>query len=133
MSALEMQFFLLPAFLRKALWFFVRRNPYWFKDLAGTAGVTSMGMYTSGSAVGVPITPMTLTLSIGTIDRKLALQDGGLVERDVVYMTISVDHDIIDGAPLMRFAERFKKILLARTALPLSGGAREDGDNTLEA
>jgi 2-oxoacid dehydrogenases acyltransferase (catalytic domain) len=133
MSALEMQFFLLPAFLRKALWFFVRRNPYWFKDLAGTAGVTSMGMYTSGSAVGVPITPMTLTLSIGTIDRKLVLQDGELVERDVVYMTISVDHDIIDGAPLMRFAERFKKILLGRTALPSSGGAREDGDNTLEA
>ena len=87
-----------------------------------------MGMYTSGAAVGVPITPMTLTLSIGTIDRKLALQDGGLVERDVVHMTISVDHDIVDGAPLMRFAERFKKILLARTALPLSGGAREDGD-----
>jgi hypothetical protein len=36
MSALEMQFFPLPAFLRKALWFFVRRNPYWFKDLAGS-------------------------------------------------------------------------------------------------
>ena len=33
-------------------------------------------------------------------------------------MTISVDHDIVDGAPLtMRFAERFKKILLARTVL----------------
>ena len=86
MSALEMQFFLLPAFLRKALWFFVRRNPYWFKDLAGTAGVTSMGMYTSGAAVGVPITPMTLTLSIGTIDRKLALQDGGLIERAMSFI-----------------------------------------------
>jgi hypothetical protein len=38
MSALEMQFFLLPRFLRKALWFFIRRNPYWFKDLAGNRG-----------------------------------------------------------------------------------------------
>src|SRR5260370_32281610 len=85
MSALELQFFLLPAFLRKALWFFIRRNPYWFKDLAGTAGVTSMGMYTSGAAVGVPITPMTLTLSIGTIEKKLVLHDGQAVERDVVH------------------------------------------------
>jgi hypothetical protein len=37
MNALEMQFFLLPSFPRRALWFFVRRNPYWFKDLVGTA------------------------------------------------------------------------------------------------
>jgi hypothetical protein len=55
MSALELQFFLLPGFLRKAVWFLIRRNPYWFKDVAGTAGVTSMGMYTSGAAIGVPI------------------------------------------------------------------------------
>jgi hypothetical protein len=117
MNALEMQFFLLPTFLRKALWFLIRRNPYWFKDVAGTAAVTSMGMYTSGAAVGVPITPMTLTLSIGTIEKKLALQDGQVVERDIVHLNLSVDHDIIDGAPLMRFAERFKQILRNGTAL----------------
>jgi 2-oxoacid dehydrogenases acyltransferase (catalytic domain) len=133
MNALEMQFFLLPALLRKALWFFVRRNPYWFKDLAGTAGVTSMGMYTSGAVAVVPITPMTLTLSIGTIDKKLALQDGDVIERDVIHLTLSFDHDIVDGAPVMRFAERFKKILLTQTALPLSGATQEDRDSALEA
>jgi hypothetical protein len=126
MNALEMQFFLLPAFLRKALWFFIRRNPYWFKDLAGTAGVTSMGMHASGAAVGVPITPMTLTLSIGTIEKKLLLHDGQAVERDVVHLNLSVDHDIIDGAPLMRFAERFKQLLRNRTALMPSAGEREE-------
>ena len=47
MSALEMVFFLLPAPLRKLLWLYVRRNPYWFKDMAGTVAVTSMGMFTS--------------------------------------------------------------------------------------
>ena len=51
MSALEMVFFLLPAVLRKPLWWYVRRNPYWFKDMAGTVAVTSMGMFTSGGAV----------------------------------------------------------------------------------
>jgi hypothetical protein len=125
MSALELQFFLLPSFLRKAVWFLIRRNPYWFKDVAGTAGVTSMGMYTSGAAIGVPITPMTLTLTIGTIERKLALRDGQAVERDVIHLNLSVDHDIIDGAPLMRFAERFRQILLDRSALTASVGKRE--------
>jgi pyruvate/2-oxoglutarate dehydrogenase complex dihydrolipoamide acyltransferase (E2) component len=117
MNALEMQFFLLPSFLRRALWFFVRRNPYWFKDLVGTAGVTSMGMFTSGVAVGVGITPMTVTLCIGSIEKKLALVDGQAIEREVIHLNISVDHEIIDGAPLARFAERLNKILLDGRAL----------------
>jgi 2-oxoacid dehydrogenases acyltransferase (catalytic domain) len=117
MSALEMQFFHLPAFLRKILWFFVRRNPYWFKDLAGTAGVSSMGMYTSGRAVGVPITPMSLTLTIGTVEKRAILHEGRLIEREIIHLNLSIDHDIIDGAPLMRFAERFRQILADRTAL----------------
>jgi pyruvate/2-oxoglutarate dehydrogenase complex dihydrolipoamide acyltransferase (E2) component len=123
MNALEMLFFRLPAWLRKILWFFIRRNPYWFKDLAGTAAVSSMGMYTSGAAVGVPVTPMTLTLTVGTIEKKLALRDGQAVEHDIVHLTLSVDHDIIDGAPLMRFAERFKQILRGGIALlePVAG------------
>jgi 2-oxoacid dehydrogenase/acyltransferase catalytic subunit len=117
MNALEMQFFLLPRFLRKAVWFVIRRNPYWFKDVAGTAAVTSMGMYTSGAAVGIPITPMTLTLTIGTIEKKPALLDGQLAERDTVHLVLSVDHDVVDGAPLMRFAERLKQMLREGTAL----------------
>jgi len=131
MSALEMQFFLLPTVLRKALWFFIRRNPYWFKDLAGTVGVTSMGMYTSGAAVGVPITPMTLTLTIGTIEKKLVFRDGQAIESDVVHLNLSIDHDVIDGAPLMRFAERFRKILLNQRALASSASEPDDGSAPL--
>ena len=49
--------------------------------------------------------------------RSFALVDGQVVERDVIHLNISVDHDIIDGAPLVRFAERLKKILLDGRAL----------------
>jgi hypothetical protein len=117
MNALEMQFFMLPRFLRKAVWLVIRRNPYWFKDVAGTAAVTALGMYGSGIAAGIPITPMTLTLTIGTIEKKPALQDGQVVERDVVHLVLSVDHDVVDGAPLMRFTERFKQLLRDGTVL----------------
>ena len=126
MSALEMKFFLLPRVLRRAVWFFIRRNPYWFKDMIGTAGVTSMGMFSSGAAVGLAITPMTLTLTIGSIESKVALQHGQAVEHDVIHLCLSVDHEIIDGAPLMRFADQFKKILLQGTALNQPADGRED-------
>jgi 2-oxoacid dehydrogenases acyltransferase (catalytic domain) len=127
MNALEMRFFLLPRLLRKAVWLVIRRNPYWFKDVAGTAAVTALGMYGSGTAAGIPITPMTLTLTIGTIESKPALQDGQLVERDVVHLVLSVDHDVVDGAPLMRFTERFKQLLRDGTVL-LPEVADEGGD-----
>jgi 2-oxoacid dehydrogenases acyltransferase (catalytic domain) len=118
MNALERRFFLLPGVLRRAVWFFIRRNPYWFKDLIGTVGVTSMGMFGSGAAVVVPISPMSLTLSIGCIEKKLQMRNGMPCERDVVHLNLSADHDVIDGAPLMRFAERFKALIEAAQATP---------------
>lgn len=117
MSALEKQFFELPAPLRRIVWFFIRRDPYLFKQLAGTVGITSMGMHTSGPAVLIPITPMTLTLSIGTISNKLVLENGQAVEREIIQMNLGADHDIIDGAPLMRFADRLKEKLREGCAL----------------
>jgi hypothetical protein len=60
---------------------------------------------------------MTLSLCIGSIEKKFALVDGQVVERDVIHLNISVDHDIIDGAPLVRFANRLKKRALTAGAV----------------
>ncbi len=117
MSALEKTFFLLPDFMRRLVWRYIRSDPYVFKQLAGTVAVTSMGMYTRGAAVMFPITPMTLTLSVGAVEKKLVLVDGAPVERDVIHLNLGADHDIIDGAPLMRFADVFKTKLEGGFAL----------------
>lgn len=117
MSAVEKQFFELPRPLRKIVWFFIRRDPVMFKQLVGTVGVTSMGMHGHGAALVLPITPMTLTLSIGAISHRLALENGMPVEREFIQLNFGADHDVIDGAPLMRFASRFKEMLAQGRAL----------------
>ncbi|MEP7156119.1 MAG: 2-oxo acid dehydrogenase subunit E2 [Betaproteobacteria bacterium] len=111
MSALEKSFFLSPRFLRSLVWFFIRRDPYKFKQLAGTVGVTSMGMFAGGAMVVQPITPMTLTLSIGTIEKRPMWINDMPGERAFIHLNLGADHDIIDGAPLMRFAESFRLAL----------------------
>ena len=111
LSALEAQFFSLPRILRRIVWYLARRDAHLFRELAGTVGVTSMGMHAVGRAVVVPITPMTLTLSIGAINVQPTLTDGIVVEREFIQLNLSADHDIIDGAPLMRFAATLKKNL----------------------
>jgi hypothetical protein len=133
MSPLDLLFFHLPALLRKAVWLYLRHNPYRFKNSLGTVAVTSMGMHTSGSAVLVPITPMTLTLSIGSIEKKLFLEDGQVVERDVIHLNLSADHDLIDGAPLMRFVDRFKKELVNIDRIVQAGREHADQNGTAPA
>jgi pyruvate/2-oxoglutarate dehydrogenase complex dihydrolipoamide acyltransferase (E2) component len=108
LSALEAQFFALPRFLRNFVWAYARRDAHLFRELAGTVGLTSMGMNATGRAVVIPISPMTLTLSIGSISAQLALVEGHVIERESLQMNLSADHDIIDGAPLMRFADLLK-------------------------
>lgn len=117
MPALEKYFFGLPLPLRKIIWLFIRRDPYLFKQLAGTVGVTSMGMHAGSPMVLLPITPMTLTLSIGSIGKKLVLAGNQPVEREMIQLNLGADHDVIDGAPLVRFAERFRKLLEEGAAL----------------
>lgn len=110
-SALESSFFSLPRVFRKIVWYFARRDAHLFRELAGTVGVTSMGMHATGRAIVIPITPMTLTLSIGAIYGHAAMRDGNLIEQESLQLNLSADHDIIDGAPLMRFAAAFKENL----------------------
>ena len=50
-------------------------------------------------------------LSIGSISTQLVLENGCPVEREIIHLNLGADHDLIDGAPLMRFAERFRKKL----------------------
>lgn len=130
MSALEKYFFELPSPLRKVVWFFIRRDPYLFKQVAGTVGVTSMGMHASGQAVLIPITPMTLTLSIGSIGTRLVPENGALAEREFIQLNLGADHDIIDGAPLLRFADRLKKKLETGSIFDCSQSAPRPYDKT---
>lgn len=111
LSALEAQFFSLPRFLRKIVWYFARRDAHLFRELAGTVGVTSIGMYATGRVLAVPITPMTLTLTIGAISPLPTVTNGILVERESLQLTLSADHDVIDGAPLLRFVTKLKESL----------------------
>lgn len=116
LSALESQFYSLPRFVRKIIWFFVRRDPRLFKAVAGTVALTSLPWKIDGRAIGWTISPMTLTLIVAATSKRVALIEGKPVEQEVLQLNFSADHNIIDGAPLWRFIARFKKRLV--TDLP---------------
>ena len=87
-------------------------NPHWLKTYTGTVAVTSIGMFVHGGGWGIPFTPLhTLTLTVGNISEKPALIKGNVMLREYLSVTISVDHLIVDGAPIACFAQQFKELI----------------------
>jgi len=102
----------LPAFVRDIFYWTLRKNPHWFNRYAGTCVVTSVGMFGHGGGWGIGFLPMhTIGLTIGGIAQKPGVVDGQIAIREYLDLTLSVDHDVVDGAPAARFAERLRQLI----------------------
>ncbi len=106
-----LRFAAVPAVLRHLVYRIVERMPHWRRRVAGTVGLTSVGMFGSsgGWALGAP--GHSLAFLVGGISVKPGLVDGQLAPREILNVTISFDHDLVDGAPAARFARRFTDLM----------------------
>jgi pyruvate/2-oxoglutarate dehydrogenase complex dihydrolipoamide acyltransferase (E2) component len=107
----ENVFFSLPQFIRVAIFGAFGKSPHLMKKIEGTVIVTAVGMFGNGIGWGIPLTNYTLGIALGGIGEKPGVVDGRVEIREYLSMTISVDHDIIDGAPLARFAARLRELI----------------------
>jgi len=102
----------LPRFIRDLFYWFIRRDPHQFKKIGGTVIVTAVGMFAHGNGWGLGVLPYhTLGLLIGGIGQKPGAMDGRIELREYLSLTITFDHDIVDGAPAARFAQRLKELI----------------------
>jgi len=77
----------------------------------GVAGVTAIGMFGAGAAWAIPLTSATVTVTVGSTVRRPVLVDGALEDREHLCLTLSFNHDIVDGAPAARFMKRLGEVL----------------------
>lgn len=102
-------YLLIPAFVRRLTFRVLDRMPHAMKRHAGTVMVTSVGMFGSGAGWGIPVASHTLNLTIGGIVKRVQMVDGKPEEREHVCLTVSFDHDIVDGAPAARYLHRLRR------------------------
>lgn len=101
-----------PGPLRRLFFRALRRQPRWLKRAAGTTLVTSVGMFGMGAGWAVGIVPLhTLCLTIGGVTSKPGVVEGRVEPREVLAVTASVDHDLVDGAPAARFARTLRELI----------------------
>ena len=117
-------YLMLPGFVRIRLLGALHRLPQRQRALAGTIGVTAVGMFGAGGGWGIAFQLHTLSIVIGGITRRPVLFQGRLVEREFLQLTVSVDHDVVDGAPAARFVARLRELLMAADEIGLPATAR---------
>ncbi len=72
----------------------------------GTFSITNMGSF--GSLMGLPIInqPQVAILGVGTIQKRPVVINDAIAIRNMMYISLSFDHRIVDGALGGRFLER---------------------------
>ena len=117
---------LVPGFIRELVWARVLADPHRRRRLTGTGVVTAVGMFGPGVGWAIPLTIYPISLTIGGISRRPRVISGGaepgqrgerIEPRDCLSLTLSFDHDVIDGAPAARFAVRLTKLIESASGL----------------
>ena len=84
----------------------------------GTVAVTAVGMFAGGGGFGVTsLTLMSLEVIVGGMTQRPRVVDGQAVVRDVLDLTVAIDHNVVDGAPAARFAAEFRELLESATVI----------------
>jgi len=92
-------------------WWLKGRSPRVQKKYGGTVGVSAVGMFGKGGGWGIPVDDHTLDLTLGGIAEKPGVIDGQIAIREYLCITLSFNHELIDGAPAARFTERLKELI----------------------
>ena len=101
-----------PGFIRRYYYRKVRRDPAVCKKYLGTVAVTAVGMFDEGNSWWMGAgTFQTLSIIIGGIGKRRVLVKEGTEVHEYLSLTISFDHDIVDGAPAARFIGRLRKLI----------------------
>jgi pyruvate/2-oxoglutarate dehydrogenase complex dihydrolipoamide acyltransferase (E2) component len=95
--------FLLNLFVRMA-----DRNKYMAKKY-GKVAVTAVGMFTKSATWFIPHGTATVLLTVGAISRKPVWMEDRFVPREMLHLTASFDHRIVDGAPAARFMKQYSE------------------------
>jgi hypothetical protein len=107
-----MQWFLiLPGFVRRSFYWFTLRFPRLFRNISSPVMVTAVGMFGKGGGWGIPVSNFTTTITVGGISRKPGVVEDRIEIREILDLTISIDHDVVDGAPMARFVNDLRNLI----------------------
>lgn len=78
----------------------------------GTVSLTAVGMFGGGAGFGIAApTLFTLGILVGGISSQARIVNDEVATRQIMNLTVTVDHTIVDGAPAARFTADLRRLL----------------------
>ncbi len=106
---LEKLYYVLPRLIRKYFWKFLLNHPKLAFKKMGNVAFTSIGMIGKVNGWFIPISVHPICFGISSIMKKPFVIDDKIEIREILKMSILIDHDVIDGAPMARFIRDLSK------------------------
>ena len=108
-SMLERAYYILPGLLRRYFWKYLLRHPKKAFKKMGNVAITSIGMMGQINGWFVPISIHPVCFGIGSIIKKPIVVKDLIEIREVLNMSVLLDHDVFDGANMARFISDLSK------------------------
>jgi pyruvate/2-oxoglutarate dehydrogenase complex dihydrolipoamide acyltransferase (E2) component len=84
----------------------------------GTVQVTAVGMFGGGGGFAIaPPTLASLVVVVGGLSRQPRAVGDRIEIRDVLDLTVTIDHNVVDGAPAARFGAGLRELLQTAAVL----------------
>jgi pyruvate/2-oxoglutarate dehydrogenase complex dihydrolipoamide acyltransferase (E2) component len=84
----------------------------------GTVQVTAVGMFAAGGGYAIaPPTFASLVVVVGGLSKRPRAVADRVEVRDVLDLTVTIDHNVVDGAPATRFGADLRELLHSAAAL----------------
>lgn len=84
----------------------------------GTVQVTSVGMFAEGGGFAIaPPTLASVAVVVGGVSRRPRAVGDRIEVRDVLDLTVMIDHNVVDGAPATRFAADLRQLMNSAVVL----------------
>ena len=109
----------LPQWLRLLLMrLLVLDHPQRVKNMMGTVMITTVGMVGHTRGWIMPFSMHPLGLALGSLNEQAAVYRGEIQKREILHLTVLIDHDVIDGVPAARFVDDLVKKMQTGFGLP---------------
>jgi len=108
-TLIEQLYYLLPGFIRLLFWKLLLLRPKSVFKNMGNVAITSLGMIGKINGWFIPMSIHPICFGIGSIIKKPVVKDNQIEIGEILNMTILLDHDVIDGAPMARFINELSK------------------------
>lgn len=108
---LAKMYYWMPGFVRRLIWTAIIKSPFLTKQNMGTVMITYVGMIGKINGWVIPVSIHPLCFAIGSIIKKPGVINDRIEIREYLYITVLIDHDIIDGAPAVRALSKLTKLV----------------------